>query len=144
MTSVNSRKTCKYKNAFILMPKAVGPSGVSGCAVLDTRVDLTTTKTVEEGSGSIGKWCELHFSSVQHSATQRAKYAGPERVSFLCLQAEVPEQLPAVAGRQPRMPTNVPFVNSAVNAIHLHINKIINTSQANAALRTPKTKKQFI
>ena len=141
MTSVTSRKTCKYKNAFILMPKAAGLGDValsvlSGCVVLNTGV--------EEGSGSIGKWCELHFSSVQHSATQRAKYAGPERVPFLWLQAEVPEQLPAVAGRQPRMPTNVPFVNSAVNAMHLHINKIVNTSQSNAALRTPKTKKQFI
>ena len=85
MSSVASRKTCKYKNASILMPKAVGGGGsaalvVSGCVVSDT--------TVDEVSGSIGRFV-LHFSSEQHSATQRAKYAGPERVPFLWLQAEV-------------------------------------------------------
>ena len=85
----------------------------------------------------------LHFSSVQHSASQRAKYTGPERVPFLWLQAEV-LQLPADAGKQPRMPTNVPFVNSAVNAMHLNINEMINTSQSNATLQTPKTEKQLI
>ena len=106
---------------------------ISGC------VELTTTS----GSGSIGKRFALHFSPVQHSATQRAKYTEPERVPFLWLQAEV-SQLPAVAGKQPRMPTNVPFVSWAVNAMHLKINKTINTSQSNAALRTPKTKKQFL
>ena len=116
---------------------------VSGSVVLDTAVELTTTSTVDEGSGSIGKRFVLHFSLVQHSASQRAKYTGPERVPFLWLQAEV-VQLPADAGKQPRMPTNVPFVNSAVSAMHLNINEMINTSQSNATLRTPKTEKQLI
>ena len=105
MTRVTSRKTGKYKNALILMPKENGrglvASVVSGCVVLDTGVELTTTSTVDdevsdegsdEGSGegfagSIGKRFVLHFSSVQHSATQRAKYIGPERLSFLSLQS---------------------------------------------------------
>ena len=65
---------------------------VSACVVLDTGVELTTTSTVDEGSGegfagSIGKRFVLHFSSVQHSATQRAKYGGPERLSFFSLQS---------------------------------------------------------
>ena len=104
MTWVTSRKTGKYKNALILMPKEVGSglvaSVVSGCVVLDTGVELTTTSTVDdEGSGegfagSIGKRFVLHFSSVQHSATQRAKYIGPERLSFFSLQS-VMLQLPA-------------------------------------------------
>ena len=108
MTRVTSRKTGKYKNALILMPKDDGrglvASVVSGCVVLDTGVELTTTSTVDdegsdEGSGegfagSIGKRFVLHFSSVQHSATQRAKYIGPERLSFFSLQS-VMLQLPA-------------------------------------------------
>ena len=95
MTRVTSRKTGKYKNALILMPKDDGrglvASVVSGCVV--TGVELTTTSTVDdEGSGegfagSIGKRFVLHFSSVQHSATQRAKYIGPERLSFFSLQS---------------------------------------------------------
>ena len=141
MSSVTSRKTCKYKNGFILIPKAVGyrssaASEGSGCVVSDT--------TVDEDSGSISGRFVLQFSSVQHSASQRAKYAGPERVPFLWLQAEVLVQLPAVAGKQPRMPRDVPFVSWADNAMHLKINKMINTSQSNDALRTPKTKKQFL
>ena len=65
MTRVTSRKTGKYKNAVIFMPKDDGrglvASVVSGCVVLDTGVELTTTSTVDdEGSGegfagSIGK-----------------------------------------------------------------------------------------
>ena len=58
MPSVTRRKTGKYKNAFILMPKEVGSlvaSMVSGCVVLDTPVELKTTSTVDEGSVSIGK-----------------------------------------------------------------------------------------
>ena len=140
MPSVTSRKTGKYKNAFILMPKEVGSlvaSVVSGCVVLDTAVELLTTSTVDEGSVSIGKRFILQSSSVQHSATQRAKYTGPERLPFLWLQAEV-LQLPADALKQPRMPINVPFVNSAVNAMHLNKNEMINTSQSNVTLRTSK------
>ena len=140
MPSVTRRKTGKYKNAFILMPKEVGSlvaSVVSGCVVLDTAVELLTTSTVDEGSVSIGKRFILQSSSVQHSATQRAKYTGPERLPFLWLQADV-VQLPADAGKQPRMPINVPFVNSAVNAMHLNKNEMINTSQSNVTLRTSK------
>ena len=145
MTKVASRERGKYKNALILMPKEVGAEPMtSGCVGLDTGVELTTTSTVDEGSGGIGKRFALHFSPVQHSATQRAKYTERGRVPFLWLQAEVSVQLPAVAGKQPRMPTDVPFFSSAVNAMHLKINKTINTSQSNAALRTPKTKKQFL
>ena len=134
MTKVTSRKTCKYKNALILMPKEFVFVGSSGA----------TDEGSGEDSGSFGKSFVLHFSPVQHSATQRAKYAGPERVLFLSLQAEVSVQLPAVAGKQPRMPRDVPFVSWADNAMHLKINKMINTSQSNDALRTPKTKKQFL
>ena len=36
------------------------------------------------------------------------------------------------------MSINVPFVNSAVNAMHLNKKEIINTSQSNVTLRTPK------
>ena len=149
MSSVTSRKTGKCKNALILMPKEIGrlvdDTVVSGCAVVfwDTTVELLTTSTVDEGFASIGKRFILQFSSVQHSATQRAKYSGPERLSFFWLQAEV-LQLSAAPEKQPRMPTNVPFVNSAVNDMHLNKKEMINTSQWNAALRTPKTKKQFI
>ena len=82
MSSVTSRKTGKYKNALILMPKEVGSlvaSVVSGSVVLDTAVELTTTSTVDEGSVSIGKKFVLHFLPLQHSTTQRAKYTGSER-----------------------------------------------------------------
>ena len=136
MWSVTNRKTGKYKNALILMRTEVAV----GCG----SASLVVVTTVDEGSGSIGKRFVLHFSSVQHSATQRAKYSEPERVSFLWLQAEVVVQLPADAEKQPRMPTNVPFVNSAVNAMHLNINEMITRSQSNATLRTPQTKRQLI
>ena len=105
MPSVTSRKTGKYKNAFIMMSKEVGnlvASVVSGCAVLDTAVELLTTSTVDEGSVSIGKTFMLQSPSVQHLATQRAKYTRPERLPLLWLQADV-VQLPADAGKQPGM-----------------------------------------
>lgn len=105
MPSVTSRKTGKYKNAFIMMPKEVGnlvASVVSGCAVLDTAIELLTTSTVDKDSVSIGKRFILQSPSVQHSATQRTKYTRPERLPLLWLQADV-VQLPSDAGKQPRI-----------------------------------------
>jgi len=48
---------------------------VPGCVELGSAAGLATTSlTVDECSVSIGKRFLLHFSSVQHSATQRAKH----------------------------------------------------------------------
>ena len=96
---------------------------VPGC-VLGTAVELTTMSgTVDEGPVSIGKRFLLQRDVEQHSATQRVKYTGPERVLLYssqpsALQSTVPEEV------QPRMPTNVPFVNSAVSAMHLNKRKV--------------------
>lgn len=66
------------------MPAEVGVGVVRGCVALGPAVELTAMSlTVDDGlviSDSIGKRFLLHLASVQHSATQRAKYTGPGRV----------------------------------------------------------------
>ena len=112
MTSITSGKISKYKSASILIPAVDVGLLVSG----------VVAGTVEgEGTISVGKRFSLHPGLVQHSATQRAK-TGSERVLFLSLHVVV-LQSPVLEEAQPRMPTDVPFVNSAVNVKHLNKRK---------------------